>query len=57
VDYSAQHAFQARQAFLRSIEAGEAAINLAEASLHIAAEDDALGKRALCWVLMWRWVI
>ena len=43
VDYSLQHAYQARHAFLRSIEAGEAAIDLAAAALHIAAEDDALG--------------
>ncbi|EFN51564.1 expressed protein [Chlorella variabilis] len=42
VDYSVQHAYQARQAFLRSIQAGEAAVNLAAAALHIAEEDDAL---------------
>lgn len=44
VDYSVQHAYQARQAFLRSIQAGEAAVNLAAAALHIAEEDDALGE-------------
>ncbi|KAI3424327.1 hypothetical protein D9Q98_009880 [Chlorella vulgaris] len=42
VDYSLQHAFQARHDFLLSVAAGEAAIDLAAAALHIAAEDDAL---------------
>ena len=42
VDYSAVHAWEARQAFLRSIAAGEAAVDLAAAALHVAAEDDAL---------------
>ena len=41
-DYSAVHAWEARQAFLRSIAAGEAAVDLAAAALHVAAEDDAL---------------
>ena len=36
------HAWEARQAFLRSIAAGEAAVDLAAAALHVAAEDDAL---------------
>jgi hypothetical protein len=47
VDYSLQHAFQARHDFLLSVAAGEAAIDLAAAALHIAAEDDALGEALL----------
>lgn len=41
-DFSSNHAWEARQAFLSAIAKGEAGIDLAEAALHIAAEDDAL---------------
>eukprot|EP00891_Asterochloris_glomerata_P007799 jgi/Astpho2/7799/Aster-06090 len=41
-DLSAQHAFKSRRAFLRCLAQGEGSINLAEAALHVAAEDDAL---------------
>lgn len=41
-DFSDLHAFEARQAFVKNIASGEAGINLAEAALAIAAEDDAL---------------
>ena len=43
VDYSAVHAHAARQALLRNLARGEAAVDLADAALQIAAEDDALG--------------
>lgn len=41
-DFSDLHAFEARQAFVKNIASGEAGINLADAALAIAAEDDAL---------------
>ncbi|KAL4431445.1 hypothetical protein ABPG75_006701 [Micractinium tetrahymenae] len=41
-DFSAQHAFEARRAFLRCIAEGEASVDLAAAALYVAAEDDAL---------------
>ena len=41
-DFSDLHAFEARRAFVRNIASGEAGINLADAALAIAAEDDAL---------------
>lgn len=44
---SAQHAYEARRAFALCVARGEAGVNLAEAALHIAAEDDALGALAL----------
>ena len=43
VDFSSVHAYEARQAFLACIAEGEAAVDLAAAALHVAAEDDALG--------------
>lgn len=46
-DMSIVHAFEARQSFLRSIQKGEGTVNLAELSLYISAEDDALGKSTL----------
>ncbi|GAB4816397.1 hypothetical protein N2152v2_003443 [Parachlorella kessleri] len=42
VDFSEVHAYEARMAFLRNISRGEAAVDLADAALQIAAEDDAL---------------
>ena len=52
VDFSEAHAWEARQAFLANVAAGEAALDLADAALQIAAEDDALGAlpclRACC---------
>lgn len=42
-DLAAVHAFHARKAFVDCISDGEANIDLAEAALAIAAEDDALG--------------
>jgi hypothetical protein len=41
-DMSAAHSREARKAFLAAISQGEGAMNLAEAALQIAAEDDAL---------------
>lgn len=41
-DFSELHAYEARQAFVRSIINGEASMNLADAAFQIAAEDDAL---------------
>jgi len=41
-DMSAIYAYEARRAFAQCIAGGEARVNLAEAALHIAAEDDAL---------------
>jgi len=41
-DMSESHSREARKAFLAAISQGEGAINLAEAALQIAAEDDAL---------------
>jgi hypothetical protein len=41
-DMSESHSRHARKAFLSAISAGEGAMNLAEAALQIAAEDDAL---------------
>jgi hypothetical protein len=43
-DMSVVHAHEARQAFLQEISKGEALINLAEAALLVASEDDALGR-------------
>ncbi|PSC74794.1 hypothetical protein C2E20_2429 [Micractinium conductrix] len=42
VDFSAQHAWEARRAFVQCIARGEAAVDLSAAALHVAAEDDAL---------------
>ncbi|KAK9816720.1 hypothetical protein WJX72_004217 [[Myrmecia] bisecta] len=42
VDMSELHAYAARQQFAQQCAQGEAGINLAEAALHISAEDDAL---------------
>ena len=42
---SAIHAYEARKAFAVCISGGEARVNLAEAALHIASEDDAIGRR------------
>lgn len=38
------HAWEARVAFARNIARGEPGMNLAEAALQVAAEDDALGE-------------
>ena len=42
IDHSEVHAFEARRAFSNNIAQGEAALNVAEAALQIAAEDDAI---------------
>lgn len=42
IDLSEVHAFEARRAFSNNIAQGEAALNVAEAALQIAAEDDAI---------------
>jgi len=39
---SAQHTFESRRRFAECVQRGEAGVNLAEAVLHIAAEDDAI---------------
>lgn len=44
IDFSEQLAFEARLAFARNIARGEAGVNLAEAALQVAAEDDAIGE-------------
>ncbi|KAL4421748.1 hypothetical protein ABPG77_009731 [Micractinium sp. CCAP 211/92] len=41
-DFSTQHAYEARHAFMRCIAEGEASVDLAAAALYVAAEDDAL---------------
>jgi len=41
-DMSVQHTHESRQRFARCIRRGEAGVNLAEAALQIAAEDDAI---------------
>lgn len=43
---SEQHAHEARQALLQNVARGEARMNLADAALHIAAEDDAIASHA-----------
>lgn len=43
MDSSEVHAFEARQAFATLLVDGEHKLMLAEASLQITAEDDALG--------------
>lgn len=43
-DMSEQHAREARMAFLQCLSRGEGALDLAEAALQVAAEDDALGE-------------
>ena len=40
---SAIHAYRARKTFISSILQGEAAANLAQAAMAVAAEDDAIG--------------
>ena len=40
---SAIHAYRARKTFISSILHGEAAANLAQAAMAVAAEDDAIG--------------
>ena len=42
VDMSEVHAWRARRAFAEGVGRGESGINLAEAALQVAAEDDAL---------------
>eukprot|EP00873_Tetraselmis_striata_P010348 jgi/Tetstr1/430612/TSEL_020409.t1 len=42
LDMSAQHTFESRRRFAECVQRGEAGVNLAEAALHIAAEDDAI---------------
>ena len=44
---SEQHAFEARQSLLRNVSRGEARMNLADAALQIAAEDDAIASHAV----------
>uniref|UniRef100_A0A061QMV1 Protein SirB1 N-terminal domain-containing protein n=2 Tax=Tetraselmis sp. GSL018 TaxID=582737 RepID=A0A061QMV1_9CHLO len=41
-DMSLKHTYEARRAFAECIRLGEARTNLAEAALHVAAEDDAI---------------
>ena len=47
IDMSEQHAFEARQSLLRNVSRGEARMNLADAALQIAAEDDAIASHAV----------
>lgn len=42
-DMSAIHAYRARQTFINSIRYGEAAADLAQGAMAVAAEDDAIG--------------
>ena len=44
---SEQHAYEARQSLLRNVSRGEARMNLADAALQIAAEDDAIASHAV----------
>jgi len=44
IDMSEEHAAESRASFLSAISVGEGVLDLAEAALHIAAEDDALGE-------------
>lgn len=48
LDFSEQLAAEARLAFARNVARGEAGINLAEAALQVAAEDDAIGGGRPC---------
>ena len=43
VDFSETHAYQARAALVENLRRGEGGVDLADAALQIAAEDDALG--------------
>ena len=46
VDLSDLHAYDARKQFAAAVQKGEAGINLAEAALHISAEDDAIASHS-----------
>jgi hypothetical protein len=48
LDDSEEHALQSRAAFLATLSRGESGVDLAEAALHIAAEDDALVSHSSC---------
>mmetsp|Transcript_19795 Transcript_19795/g.59797 ORF Transcript_19795/g.59797 Transcript_19795/m.59797 type:complete len:513 (+) Transcript_19795:154-1692(+) len=47
VDLSAEHAYEARQSLLATVAKGEARMDLAEAALQIAAEDDAIASHTV----------
>ena len=42
-----EHAYHARRAFAENIKRGEGGIQLADAALLVAAEDDAIGADAM----------
>jgi hypothetical protein len=56
LDFSQQLAFEARAAFACNIARGEAGMNLAEAALQVAAEDDAIGESLQAALLRISWL-